>query len=168
VQPTATIPHPNKPEIRVTVRKLTRRQINDIFDKINADRYEEAITDHHGEVMRDPSGRPITEAKYRGSSAERAALKLRAAFVSCEGATDGDGKPVTAATVLELWEDRFDCRFDHCVICEGDISKHGFDDDGKLKADHLYFGVQNFGGYLTDKLGDEKTFDSDQPQTGSV
>jgi hypothetical protein len=163
MQPTAVIRHPNKPEIAVTIRKLTRRDIFEVIDEQNASRKVVAVYGQDGKPMLDPNGQPYTQVLAGQGSLIGASARLRKSLVKWENVVDPDGKPVAMdgnpKTALVLWDEHLDVKSEGCIFCNQ--TEHA-------EADHPFVNDLSFGAYLSDKIANDKTFDADPTQTGSA
>lgn len=177
-QPIAVIQHPNHPSVTVTARKLDRAEKWEIEEELSSDRRPISISDADGQPMFNPATKQpyyAWDERSERSSLKSAMARPRKSVTSWSGITDGkrvgEGRPVPYSpdTLRILWADeKYDVTRDVCFGCEQakDHSDHT-PNDANDKA-HRFIGTIPFGAYVNRQIAEERIFDADPSETGSV
>ena len=158
-QPKKKIQHPNLPDVSVSGKKPTRPQEMAIRDEISGGVRPFAVLGANREPVHDTKGDLYVRHMQTTSTLDVLTARPKKCLFAWEGITDDEtGRPLEfdPRLISVLWEERYDCKFPHCYVCEGakDAPQHKEDHE---KA-HAYQDVVSYGAYVNDKLADPSTF----------
>lgn len=159
-QPKKKIAHPNLPEVSVSGRKPTRPQEMAIRDEISGGVRPFAVLGANREPLRDENGELCVRHMQTTSTLDVLMARPKKCLFAWEGITDDDGRPLEfdARLISVLWEERYDCTFPHCYVCDDGDPEAPQHKDNKHEKAHVYQDSVAYGAYVNDMLADPATF----------